>query len=1100
MSTDGGTSFIGSMWRGKTTGEMLTRDLRKTGIDIIGGVPWGTHFCQFYENGQDLLDILIPYFKAGLENNEFCLWVTCEPVNKKMALQAMKRAFPESTRYLSKGQLEVISYGPWYLRDGAFDMQRVLKSWDEKLQQALSKGYEGMRVTGNTAWLEAANWRDFTEYEAAVNDAIGGSRMIALCTYWLERCGAREVMDVVRNHEFALVKTRRGWEIIESSAYKKAKEALLDGDRKYRMLWENLQEGIWAIDVDGRTTMVNESMAGMLGYPAEEIIGKSFYSFMSQDSVAKAARKLEQRAQGIKERHEFEFQRADGSPLFVIMETSPLLDANGKFSGALAGVMDITDRKATQDALQFERDKLDSIMNAMEDGVYIVNQDYDVEYANPALIKEFGSFEGRKCYQYLHDNDQECKACRIQEVLAGGTIRREWFSSKNNRVYELLDTPLRKPDGSVCKLEIFRDITERKDMEDALRQSEDKYRSIVETAGEGIVLADIKGTITFVNPQGAAMLGYDGEELLGKSVFDLVAGNDLARLESLWQKKADLSGRYETMVHRKDGTPVWLLVNVTPMFDHEGVFSGILSMATDMTALKQTEEMLRTLFEASLIGIATEDMDGHIYEANNAFLDMVGYNRDDLESGRLDWPSMTPLEYRDLDETAVAELLGSGHCAPYQKEYWRKDGTRVPILKGAALLGTVDDVPRWVCFALDIGPQKRAEQQLAWEKEMLRTIMENTGAQLAYLDTDFNFVMVNSSYARGSGHSFEELVSQNHFALFPSEENEAIFKRVRDTGEPEEFHDKPFCFADQPERGVTYWDWTLAPVKDESGKVHGLVLSLIDTTDRVRVGEELRRHREELESLVGERTSQLKESYDRLKEEIGEREQAEEKLRALSHRLVQLQEEERRAIARELHDEIGQSLTVLKLFLDRYHSSRSDGVGSADLEQAQTMVKRVMGQLRNLSLTLRPTMLDDLGLLPTLQWHMERYSSQTRINVNFRHSGLQKKIPREVSTAAYRIVQEALTNVARHANTGEVMVCVRAENGMLLIEVEDHGVGFDIAKAREAGGVGLSGMSERVLSLNGSLTIESTPESGTYLLAELPIPDGSRNRRRQKRP
>jgi len=1086
---------------------MLTRDLRRTGIDIIGDVPWGTHFCQFYETGQDLLDILIPYFRAGLENHEFCLWVTSEPVDAQTALRAMKQAVPGLTRYLSKGQLEILPFSLWYVRDGSFDIQRVLKSWEDKLQQALATGYEGMRVTGNTAWLEASSWRDFTEYEAAINDSIGGSRMIALCSYWLERCGAREVMDVIRNHEFALVNTEGNWDLIESSAYKKAKDALMDSDRKYRLLWDNLQEGIWAVDADGRTTMVNESMARMLGYPPEKIIGKSFYSFMSQDNAAKATRKMEQRAQGVKERHEFEFQRADGSPLYVIMETSPLFGADGRFDGALAGVMDITERKQAQDALQFERDNLDGIMSAMEDGVCIVNKNRDIEYANPALVRQFGSYEGQKCFRYLHSQKQPCPECRIDQVLAGKSVHWEWSSATSDHVYDLLDTPLRKPDGTVCMLEILRDVTQRKRMEDALRQSEDKYRSIVETAGEGILLTDPEGTITFVNPQGETMLGYDVDELLGRSVFHLVTGEDLVRLEALWRTRQGLFGSYETMVHRRDGSPVWLLINVTPVFDSEQRFSGMLAMATDISTLKETEEMLResetwlrTLFESSLIGITTADLDGRVYEANDAFLDIVGFDREDLESGGLNWWNITPPEYGHLDDRAVSELLESGRCTPYEKEYRRRDGRRVPILIGAALLGTVDNVPRWVSFVLDIGRQKRAEEQLAREKDMLRTIMENTGAQLAYLDTDFNFVMVNSSYTRGSGHSFEELISQNHFALFPNEENEAIFKQVRDTGQPVEFHDKPFSFADQPERGVTYWDWTLTPVKDDSGNVHGLVLSLIDTTDGVRVQEELRRHREELESLVEERTGQLKESYERLKEEIGERKSAEEKLRSLSHRLVQLQEEERRNIARELHDEIGQSLTVLKLFLDRYHSSRSDGGTNADLEQARNLVKRVMGQLRNLSLTLRPTMLDDLGLLPTLQWHMERYSAQTHINVNFRHSGLQKKIPREVATAAYRIVQEALTNVARHANTGEVMVCVRAEKGMLLIEVEDHGVGFDIATAREAGSVGLSGMSERVLALNGSLTIESTPESGTYVLAELPIPDGARTARRQKRP
>lgn len=1084
---------------------MFQRQHRKSGIDIVGDVPWGTHFCQFYETKQDLLDVLTPYFKAGLENNEFCLWITAEPLPEKAALRAMKRAVPDLNIYLSKGQLQIFPHNVWYLKDGTFDAQQVLKTWEGKVQEALASGYEGMRVNRNTAWLDAANWRDFADYEAAINETIGSSRMLALCSYWLKRCGAGEVLDVVRNHEFTLIKNQGAWDLIESAVHRKVRESLLESERAYQRLWENLQEGIWVIDADGRTILVNESMARMLGYPSEEMVGKSLFSFMSHDSVATATRNMDRRRQGVKERHEFEFERVDGSPLHVVMEASPLFDAKGRYEGAIAGVIDITDLKTYQEALQFERDKLDGIMKAMDDGVYMVNRDFDIEYANASLIRQFGPFEGQKCYRYLHDLVEPCPWCKIDEVLGGRSVHWEWFSPKNERVYDLMDTPLRKPDGSVCKLEIFRDITERKRMEDALRQSEDKYRSIVETAGEGILLTDPKGTITFVNPQGAMMLGYDVGELPGKPIFNLVTGDVLAQLHALWPMATDLSGRHETMVYGKDGSPVWLLVNVTPVFDSEQRFSGMLAMATDITTLKQTEEMLResqkwlrTLFESSLIGIFVSDMEGGIHEANDAFLDILGYSREDLDTGGLDWPAVTPSEYAHLDERAAADLLESGFCSPYEKEYWRRDGSRVSVLIGGALLGVVEDAPRWVCFVLDVSGRKKAEEALAREGEMLRTIMENTDAQLAYLDTDFNFVMVNSSYVRGSGYAFEESMSRNHFDLFPNPENQAIFEWVRDTGEPVKFHDKPFSFADQPQRGVTYWDWTLAPVRDNSGKVHGLVLSLVDTTEGVRVRQELRRHREELETLVEERTAQLKESHDRLTAEIGERQLAEEKLRALSNRLVQLQEEERRTIARELHDEIGQSLTVLKLFLDRYHASKSDGDSSADLNQVRDLVKRVMGQVRSISLTLRPTMLDDLGLLPTLQWHFERYSAQTHIHVNFRHAGLQKKIPKDVSTAAYRIVQEALTNVARHAGTGEVMVCTRAERGMLLVEIEDHGVGFDLDQVGHLRSIGLSGMTERVLALDGSLTIESSPGTGTYILAELPIPAGSRSIRRQK--
>jgi PAS domain S-box-containing protein len=148
-------------------------------------------------------------------------------------------------------------------------------------------------------------------------------------------------------------------------------------------------------------------------------------------------------------------------------------------------------------------------------------------------------------------------------------------------------------------------------------------------------------------------------------------------------------------------------------------------------------------------------------------------------------------------------------------------------------------------------------QVLHRERDTLQTIMENTRTHLAYLDPDFNFVRVNSMYAIGSGHNKEELIGRNHFDLFPNAENQAIFERVRGTGQAVEFHARPFEFADQPERGTTYWDWTLAPVKDGQGQIQGLVLSLMDVTESVRAGQEReqllsenRRQRLFLEQLV----------------------------------------------------------------------------------------------------------------------------------------------------------------------------------------------------------------------------------------------------------
>jgi len=191
--------------------------LRPTGIDVIGAVPWGTHFCQFYKTPQDLVDVLVPYFKAGLESNEYCMWVTSEPLTVPAAGAALRRVMPEFDRYAVAGAIEIMPHTDWYLRDGAFDAERVLAGWVQRHDDALAKGFAGLRLTGNTFWLEPAQWHGFFDYEAAVDRVIGNYRMIALCTYSLEKCGAAEILDVVQNHRFALMKREGRWTTIKAA-------------------------------------------------------------------------------------------------------------------------------------------------------------------------------------------------------------------------------------------------------------------------------------------------------------------------------------------------------------------------------------------------------------------------------------------------------------------------------------------------------------------------------------------------------------------------------------------------------------------------------------------------------------------------------------------------------------------------------------------------------------------------------------------------------------------------------------------------------------------------------------------------------------------
>jgi PAS domain S-box-containing protein len=194
---------------------------RKSGIDAIGDLPRGAHFCQFCQTKEDLTETLIPYFKAGLENNEFCLWITAYPLDMEEAKEALRKAIPYFDVYLENNQIEIISYTDWYVNEGVFDSKRILNCWIEKLNQALESDYEGLRLSWNASWLEKEDWGDFVDYEKKVDAVISDYNMISLCTYSSDVHNVAEAIDIVANHQFTLVKKEGKWELIENSGRKK---------------------------------------------------------------------------------------------------------------------------------------------------------------------------------------------------------------------------------------------------------------------------------------------------------------------------------------------------------------------------------------------------------------------------------------------------------------------------------------------------------------------------------------------------------------------------------------------------------------------------------------------------------------------------------------------------------------------------------------------------------------------------------------------------------------------------------------------------------------------------------------------------------------
>ena len=200
--------------------------LRKTGIPFTSDVPWGAHLCVFHETKEDLLETLAGYLHAGLESNEFCVWAVADPVSVRDAKNYLRRAIPKFDKYLSARRIEILDGYEWYLKGDHFDLKRVTGGWDEKLSSALTKGYDGMRLTGNAFWLGTSRWREFCEYEQVVDDMFAGRKILALCTYPLQGSRAVDILDVARTHQFSLARRKGQWEFLETPELKQAKQEI----------------------------------------------------------------------------------------------------------------------------------------------------------------------------------------------------------------------------------------------------------------------------------------------------------------------------------------------------------------------------------------------------------------------------------------------------------------------------------------------------------------------------------------------------------------------------------------------------------------------------------------------------------------------------------------------------------------------------------------------------------------------------------------------------------------------------------------------------------------------------------------------------------
>lgn len=250
----------------------IKADLRVSGSELLGAIPWGTHICQFYESKQDLLDLLIPYFAAGLRNKEVCLWITSAPLLPAEAARALSAVIPDLAEYLRRGQMVIMPYTQWHDVEGRFNSQEALKQCVAKEEWALANGYHGLRGAGNASMLEDKNKSGVLAYEQALDRLIGGRRALAVCSYPIGKCFLPDLIELLDIHEFALVKRLGKWRKV-TGGRQRAAAALGESEARYRAIFNASADGILISDFKTRRLMYsNPSVCRMFGYTPEEML------------------------------------------------------------------------------------------------------------------------------------------------------------------------------------------------------------------------------------------------------------------------------------------------------------------------------------------------------------------------------------------------------------------------------------------------------------------------------------------------------------------------------------------------------------------------------------------------------------------------------------------------------------------------------------------------------------------------------------------------------------------------------------------------------------------------------------------------------------
>lgn len=940
-----------------------------------------------------------------------------------------------------------------------------------------------------------------------------------------------------------------------------------DSEENYRLLVENIKEGIYSIR-KGIFTSVNNSICRMFGYSKKELIGMPAWNLAvpeKRESIRKVF--FEKATKKDFSPVEVECIRKNGSVFIAEIRLSRIPIKN-QFLGI---VSDITDRKRTEEELAVLKRHLEFILGATKTGVDIIDSNFNILYIDPEWQKVYGDPKGKKCYKYFMGRNNVCPTCGIPEVLKTKRpkVTEELLVKESNRPIQVTTIPFQNEKGEWLVAEVNADISERKQAEIKLRESEEKYRLLVEHANEAIVVAQ-EGHMKFVNPKMIEILGYSEKELLSKPFTKFIHPADRKMVVERHLKRIkgeEVPSLYDFRVINRKGDVKWLEINAVTIT--WGNKPATLNFLTDITKRKQDEWLKEQYHEQKMLFGLTQalssatDLEHLLKIAAKKVTEITGTERCSIAlvdpegssatlktihaPGKIIKPSL--LNYR-FTPNVYPQIMGMVvHNKPYlmndvdslpvrspESKYFRSRGIKsamaIPLVSRGKTLGFITSssmaklhtyTPEEIRLlqtiaspiaisienyqllenlktqALDLKKQTHEKDILLEISQALSQTMDVdkvaiVASQVAgkslgvdrcsviLLTEEGNHVEVRGIFSQYGGEVKYLLGKQYPVNIEPLWKNIIAKRKVLVINDIAASSFKGIIKEHHLKEGLK----SLLVIGMFFGNklVGVLALSSIRklrffSRDEIKLAQTIANQiavaieNARLMQVVKVHTHELKE---------------------LSSELMQAQEGERKRIAQELHDQVGQMLQSMKMNLDRIKRNLSNEPQRMEdtkdwLLDTEKLLSQTIDDIRTLTFNLRPSMLDDFGLFSTLRWYTEDYSRRSNVKVTLKGKEDKYRFPLEIEVNLYRIIQEALTNVIKHAVATEVTIFLYHKNSCAILSVKDNGRGFDNIKLSGSPhkGTGIYNMKERVNLLGGSFEIISKPGKGTRINVRIPF-------------